>query len=359
MFRTLFKIMFVITLFITGFILALWFKGHEVVKPVKWQPAPNPGLVGDYAPNTKLDKLSISSLSTGVGAEDIAYDGVKYYYTGLEDGRILKFNQDNDFTEFVNTEGRPLGMQFDVDQNLIVADAAKGLLSISPSGEITILTDSVNGKKMKFVDDLDIAEDGTIWFSDASQRFGFNETMRDFIEASMTGRLLSYSPATQKTKVEIDGLFFANGVALSPNDGFVLVNETGTGRIHRKWLKGANKGKTDYFVNALPGSPDNISFNGVDTFWVAIAAKRDPKVDGMAKNTFLRTVVAGLPLEMLKTSEPQAFIVGLDLNGNVKHNFQTQKNVYSSITSVNQYANKLFIGSLHNDSYAIFDLDED
>ena len=358
MLRILFKIMLVITLLITALIIALWFKGNKLVNPVKWQPAPNPGLIGEYAPNSALDALVINQIPSGVGAEDIAYDGVRYFYTGLEDGRILKFNQDNEFVEFVNTGGRPLGMQFDNNNNLIVADSVKGLLSIAPSSEITILTDSVNAKKMKFVDDLDIAEDGTIWFSDASQRFGFSDTMRDFIEASMTGRLLSYSPATQKTKVEIDGLFFANGVALSPNDGFVLVSETGTGRIHRKWLKGAKKGKTDYFVNALPGSPDNISFNGVDTFWVAIAAKRDPKVDGMAKNTFLRTVVAGLPLEMLITSEPQAFIVGLDLNGNVKHNFQTQKNDYNSITSVNQYGNKLYVGSLHSPSYATYELNK-
>ena len=163
---------------------------------------------------------------------------------------------------------------------------------------MNVIADELGAK----VDDLDIAQDGTIWFSDASQRFGFDETMRDFIEASMTGRLLSYNPATQKTKVEIDGLFFANGVALGPNAGFVLVNETGTGRIHRKWLRGSKRGKTDYFVNALPGSPDNISFNGSDTFWVAIAAKRDPKLDGMAKKTFLRTVLGGLPIEMFKLS---------------------------------------------------------
>lgn len=356
MLRILFKLLLAVMLFAVGLICVLWFKGNKVVQPVKWEPAPNPGLSGDYAPNKALDRLSINKLPSGVGAEDIAYDGQQFFYTGLEDGRILKFTKDNDFSEFVNTQGRPLGMQFDENGNLIVADAVKGLLSISPAGEITVLTDSVNGKTMKFVDDLDIAQDGSIWFSDASQRFGFDETMRDFIEASMTGRLLSYNPATQKTQVEIDGLFFANGVALGPNAGFVLVNETGTGRIHRKWLKGAKRGKTDYFVNALPGSPDNISFNGVDTYWVAIAAKRDPKLDGMAKKTFLRTVLGGLPLELFKTAEPQAFIVGLDINGNVKYNLQTEKDDYSSITSVNQYGNKLYVGSLHNPTYATYEL---
>ena len=356
--RVVVKLLLALMFFAVGMICVLWFKGNKLINPVKWEPAPNPGLNGQYLANSALDKLSINSLSTGVGAEDIAYDGQMYFYTGLEDGRILKFTNKNDFTEFANTQGRPLGMQFDASGNLIVADAFKGLLSITPAGEISVLTDSVNGQKMKFVDDLDIAQDGTIWFTDASQRFGFDETMRDFIEASMTGRLLSYNPITKTTKIEMEGLFFANGVALSPNDGFVLVNETGTGRIHRKWLKGSKRGKTDYFVNALPGNPDNISFNGTDTFWVAIAAKRDPKLDGMAKKTFLRTVLGGLPLEMFKSAEPQAFIVGLDINGKVTHNLQTQKNDFNSITSVNQYGDTLYVGSLHNSAYATYDLSE-
>jgi len=41
-------------------------------------------------------------------------------YVWIEDGRILKFTAENDFTEFVNTQGRPLGMQFDANNNLIV-----------------------------------------------------------------------------------------------------------------------------------------------------------------------------------------------------------------------------------------------
>ena len=36
----------------------------------------------------------------------------------------------------------------------------------------------------------------------------------------------------------MSGLFFANGVTLGPNEDYVLVNETGMGRVHRLWLKG-------------------------------------------------------------------------------------------------------------------------
>ena len=71
---------------------------------------------------------------------------------------------------FSNTEGRPLGMAFDLEGNLIVADAIKGLLLIDAGGTVNTLSiqsDSDN-VPFRFVDDLDIASDGKIYFSDAS-----------------------------------------------------------------------------------------------------------------------------------------------------------------------------------------------
>ena len=45
------------------------------------------------------------------------------------------------------------------------------------------------------------------------------------------------SPRTLRT-------YFANGVALAPNDEYVLVNETGLGQIQRLWLKESEQGRS-------------------------------------------------------------------------------------------------------------------
>ena len=47
-----FKLLLAVMLFAVGLIFALWFKGNKLVNPVKWEPAPNPGLTGLYAPNS-------------------------------------------------------------------------------------------------------------------------------------------------------------------------------------------------------------------------------------------------------------------------------------------------------------------
>ena len=64
-------------------------------------------------------------------------------YTGLQDGRVVRMLADGSGVEtFVQTGGRPLGMKFDAGGNLIVADAFRGLLSISPERKITVLADN-------------------------------------------------------------------------------------------------------------------------------------------------------------------------------------------------------------------------
>ena len=61
-------------------------------------------------------------------------------------------------------------------------------------------------------------------------------------QGGATGRLLAYSPATQKTTVLTKGLWFANGVALSADESFLAVVETPSVRVTRYWLKGPKVG---------------------------------------------------------------------------------------------------------------------
>lgn len=58
------------------------------------------------------------------------------------------------------------------------------------------------------------------------------------MQASHTGRLLRYDPASGRTDVLADGLWFANGVALAPDGSYVVVAETMRARLLRVWLRG-------------------------------------------------------------------------------------------------------------------------
>jgi sugar lactone lactonase YvrE len=322
------------------------------IDPVVWTPDPDPGLTGPYAPNERLAPLELFEPSLGRGPEDVTRGPDGLFYTGLLDGRILRF--DGSRTELVaDTGGRPLGMQFDSAGRLIVADADRGLLAVNADGSIEVLVDTVDGARLLLTDDLDIAADGTIWFSDASRRFPVAEWILDFWEGRGTGRLLSHDPVSGETRAWLDGLRFANGVALGPDDAFVLVTETLAARIWRLWLTGPRAGDSEIFIDRLPGYPDNLSFNGRDTFWVALPATRQPALEGLAGRPFVRKILLRLP-EALRRIEPAplAWVIGLDPDGGLRYSLQTASGAYRTVTSVNEFDGQLYFGSIDMDTVA-------
>lgn len=321
--------------------------------PVAWEPSPDPGMTGAFAANHALagvEHLAPGIGVVGAGPEDVTRAPDDFFYTGLHNGRIVRFRADGDAGPeiLLTTGGRPLGMQFDAQGNLIVADAFRGLLSVAPDGGVSVLADSIDGKRMIFVDDLDIASDGVIWFSDASQRFDLNDNHLDFWESRATGRLLTYDPATGETRVRLESLMFANGVALGPDEEYVLVNETMGYRIARLWLKGPKAGQSEIFLDGLPAYPDNISYNGAGVFWVALNTPRAKGSDRLAPWPFLRKALWRLP-ESIATLGPgplYGMIIGVDVDGNVVHNLQDPSGAYGSITSVNEIEGYLYLGSI-------------
>ena len=60
----------------------------------------------------------------------------------------------------------------------------------------------------------------------------------------------------------------------------------------RYYLDGPSAGKTDVFVDNLPGAPDNISPSSSGGYWVGIAVVRTSLMDLLAdKLYFLKSVM--------------------------------------------------------------------
>ncbi|MBI2823523.1 MAG: strictosidine synthase family protein [Planctomycetia bacterium] len=331
-------------------VLAYLFLWPSPIDPVAYQPPPAPPLAGALAPNDRLQSAEIIAAGAVDGPEDVEVDAQGNIFTGTADGRIVRVDLEGTATTFATTGGRPIGIAFAPDGNLIVADGFKGLLSIDPAGAITTLVTKADGVDLGFPDDLDIARDGTIYFSDASSRFGPGEYLYDMLEARPHGRLLRYDPRTLETKVLLPELYFANGIALSQNEDFVLVNETYRFRITRYWLTGEKAGTSDTFVDNLPGYPDNISSNRQGTFWLALFTVRNETGDWLAPRPMLKRTLAKLPGFLWPQPQPYAFVVKLDEQGNIVDSFQdpTGKHL-REITSAQERNGYLYLGSLRND----------
>lgn len=325
---------------VVGYLL-LW---PVKIDPEAWTPPAAPPLV----PNDRLTSAERLGRGVGTGPEDVAVDREGRIYAGVGGGRIVRLAPDGAVPEtFADTGGRPAGLRFDAAGALFVADCEKGLLSVDPAGQVRVLATEAGGVPIRFADDLDVARDGTVYFSDASTKFTLHEFVLDTLEHRPNGRLLAYDPRTGETRVLLDGLYFANGVALAPDESFVLVCETNTYRVRRLWLAGPRAGESDLFVENLPGFPDGILWNGRDTYWLALASPRSALLDRTLPYPFARKIIARLPAALVPGPERYGFVLGLDAEGRVVRDLQDPEGRgYANVTNVVEHGGMLYLGSL-------------
>jgi sugar lactone lactonase YvrE len=209
------------------------------------------------------------------GPEDVVADSRGHVLTGVEDGRILRLEGLTDpgaprDEVLAETGGRPLGLEPHPDGTLLVCDAERGLLRVDPvEGTVSVLADSVAGERLRFCSNVVVLSDGSVYFTVSSRRYSldlgvpprrFRQWGRigDIVEHTGTGRLLRLAPGRDTPEVLLEGLQFANGLAPSGDESFVIVAETGAYRLTRYRLTGPRAGRSEPFADDLPGMPDNI-----------------------------------------------------------------------------------------------------
>jgi sugar lactone lactonase YvrE len=314
------------------------------LRPVVWTPPPAPDRSRRTDGGAPLPPLRVVEVN-GTGPEDVVVDAEGRILTGVDDGRILRISPDGRHLETVaDTGGRPLGIELHPGGGLVVCDARRGLLHVDPDGgSVRTLVEPTD---MLFCNNAAVAADGTIYFSDSSRRFGIEHWRADLLEHSGTGRLFRRDPDGTVEQL-LDGLQFANGVALSADESFVAVAETGGYAVKRLWLTGERAGTTDELVTNLPGFPDNIALGEDGLVWITVASPRNPLLDRLAdKPPVLRQLVWALP-EALQPSFPHTvWVLAVDATGQVVHDLQGTHDRLGMVTGVRQRGESVYLGSL-------------
>ena len=324
------------------------------IEPVAWQAPVNKGFEGKFAQNTRLSELTLVDMGTDYGPEDFALNQNGTVATSSHSGAILlKKKGEGTFSPWVNTGGRPLGIEYDNKGNLLVADAHLGLLKINTAGEVSVLVDDVNKTPVVYADDVDIAQNGNIYFTDATTKFPamdyggtLSASLLEIFEHKGNGRLIEYNPDTGNSVILMDKLVFANGVAVSHDEQSILVNETGKYRVLRYWLVGPNKGQVDVLIDNLPGFPDNISRAENGSYYIGLASPRSAPVDILSDKPFIRKIVQRLPGFMRPQGQPYGHLVKISEIGEIEESWQDPTGAFPFVTGAIKTKEGLYVSSL-------------
>jgi len=328
--------------------LAFW---PVPIEPDAWTPGPDPGQTGPYVANDDL-ALRATLLSVGAAPGESAPETIARsprdgrLYTALANGAVIRLPDGTGAAEAVAQVGpRPLGVVFAPDGTLYVAHTSRGILRLAADGTSATVAECGEGRYPRFTDSLYVAADGAVWFTCPSQRFDLSGVRLDAMESGGTGRVRRWDPTTGETSTVLDGLLFANGITMSPDETFLLVNEWAGYRVLRYWVKGPRAGEREAFIDDLPGYPDNIHRDADGLYWVGMVVRRNPLVDRLHSSPTLMKILPRIP-EGLQPHAPRfGWLIALDGDGRVRHNLQDSTGAFDQVTGALHVGDELFVSS--------------
>ncbi|MEV4348756.1 SMP-30/gluconolactonase/LRE family protein [Actinoplanes sp. NPDC049596] len=303
----------------------------------RWKPPPRVD-AGPTAPLVVERRLATG----GRGPEDVVFDRDGHVVCGLAGGRIVRIDPaTGDRTVLAETGGRPLGLHARADGSVLVCDHDKGLLKVD--GTVERLVD------VTFPSNVVEDSAGVIWFTTSTTRWSLDEHLGDIFEHSCTGRLMRRDPDGTVTTV-LDGLKFANGLVLAPDESHLLVAETAGYRIQRHWIDG----RTEVLVDNLPGFPDNMWLGSDGLVWVAIAAPRNALLDRLLPLPgLLRRALWALPAGVRPKAVPIAWVMAFTPDGRLAHDLRSGDGSYGFVTSAAERNGLVVLGSLTESDVAV------
>ena len=314
-----------------------------------------------YALNDKLRGVDAIGLNEVEGPEDMVLDADDNLYCGSRLGDVIRFfGPDHKKWEvYAHIGGHPLGMAIDAEGSVVTCVAGMGLYKVTPQREVIKLSGHTNrtlfsvidDSRLRLADDLDIAPDGRIFFSEATIRYENNEWMIDALESRGNGRIICYDPKTGTSRTVIPNLVFPNGVCMAMDGESFFFAETWACSISRYWFDGPKKGQIEVVIDNLPGYPDNINLSSDGHYWCALVGMRSPVFDLALKTPqFRRRMVYRVaPDSWLYPNMNTGCVIKFDIRGKVLESlWDLGGESHPQVTSIREHKGYLYLGGVFN-----------
>jgi gluconolactonase len=187
--------------------------------------------------------------------EGPVFDGAgNLYACDIPFGRIFKITPQGTWKLAFEYDGEPNGMKFLSSNQLLITDYKNGLMLLDLATQnITPFLARRNTESFKGVNDLTIAKNGDIYFTDQGQT-GLHDP---------TGRVYRYAPQSGKLDLLLNNVPSPNGIVLSPDEKFLFVACTRGNCVWRMPLQadGSVSKTGQFFTSYGTSGPDGLAMD--------------------------------------------------------------------------------------------------
>jgi gluconolactonase len=189
-----------------------------------------------------------------------------------------RWDLDGTITEVARPTNFANGMTLDHQGRLIICEhGTSRVIRLEPRGSITLLADQHDGRGLNSPNDVIVADDGAVWFTDPRYgRRGVHGIERSVVMPYCGVYRIADPDAGSAAVLMIDDLETPNGLCFSPDRRYLYVDDTESMRIHRYTVAtdGSLSDAQVFFDMGQPfdgaaGFPDGLKCDERGNLWVS------------------------------------------------------------------------------------------
>jgi gluconolactonase len=251
--------------------------GHE---PIRY-PDPDVLVLDKRFAKYRVNNTAIRRVYTGLlWAEGPAWNGAGRYlvWSDIPNNRQMRWlEEDGHVSTYRSPSGNSNGNTFDYSGRLLSCEHLnRRVVRYEPDGTVTVLADKWNGKPLNAPNDIVVAPDGAIWFSDPG--YGILAAYEGSrAEMQLKEAVYRIDGQTGKMEIVCDDMFKPNGLCFSPDYKKLYIVDTGSTHYpdapHNIRVYGVADARTlrngKEFVNMGKGMSDGIRADVDGNIWSA------------------------------------------------------------------------------------------
>jgi len=186
------------------------------------------------------------------------------YFVDIPFGRIFRIAPDGAWSVVIEYDGWPNGLKIDAQGRILVADYRCGIMELDArAGKMLPILTARNSESFKGCNDLNIAKNGDIYFTDQGQT-GLHDP---------TGRVYRLRASGELTCL-IDTGISPNGLVLDPGESVLFVAMTRDNAVWRApFMKDGSVSKVGRFCSLFgPSGPDGMTMDAAGRLFVGHAS---------------------------------------------------------------------------------------